>query len=108
MIDEKQPDEHGCISDVLHELKRLRNEVAELRQIVRPEALTPETSRHPFVTLGEGSSIAAGVSIRASGPESQVVLLAASVVYRDTEIIGPVTLGKRSFLLTEAALSKRM
>lgn len=90
--------QHNGLEGILLELKALRDEVDELRKTARPEATTPETLQQPFVSMGERAYIAPGVTIRAGDPDHQVVLLAASYVYRDTEITGPMTLGKRSFI----------
>ncbi|MCU1568611.1 MAG: acetyltransferase (isoleucine patch superfamily)-like protein [Pseudarthrobacter sp.] len=97
-IEEKLTQEPDGTQAVLLELRKLREEVRELRRAARPEAVTPATLQYPFVTMGERSSIAAGVTITASSADRQVVLREGSAVYRDTEIIGPVTLGKRSFI----------
>ena len=75
---------------VLLELKALREEVAELRHMARPEPepVRPETLRHPFVTMGERSSIDAGVTIMATSPDGR--LFAADLSFTTTpKLLGP-------------------
>jgi serine acetyltransferase len=84
-------------ASLFQEVQALRAELETLRRAIQPAIITPDTLRQPFVTMGERTSIAPGVTIRA-GADRQVVLLAGANVYRDTEINGPMTLGKRSFI----------
>lgn len=80
------------------EVQALRAEVDLLRKAIVRAPITPETLAQPHIIMREASKMAAGVTIMAPSPKHQVVLEAGASVYRDTEIIGPVTLGRRSFI----------
>lgn len=54
--------------------------------------------KHPYVTLDEGASIAPGVRIMAPSPEYAVHLGRHAKIYRGNELLGPVTIGERSFI----------
>lgn len=55
-------------------------------------------SKHPYVTIEEGASIAPGVRIMAPSPEYAVHLGKHVKIYRGNEILGPVVIGDRSFI----------
>lgn len=54
--------------------------------------------KHPYVTLAEGATIAPGVRIMAPTPDHAVTLGKHVKIYRGNEILGPVTIGDRSFI----------
>nr|WP_246168615.1 DapH/DapD/GlmU-related protein [Arthrobacter luteolus] len=53
---------------------------------------------NPNIEIAEDAAIDPTVTIMAPDSRRKVVLLKASALYRDTEIRGPFTLGKRSFI----------
>jgi acetyltransferase-like isoleucine patch superfamily enzyme len=91
------------------ELRRLRDvqaldapsiQALERRIAVLEQRALMEKERHPepHIVLGEGARIVDTARIIAPSSDHEVKIHAGAVVNRDCEIIGPVTLGKRSFI----------
>lgn len=84
------------IGDLRSELDLLRD--AQLGGSPAAKLAEFPLSKHPFVTLEEGASIAPGVRIMAPDPEHAVHLGKHVKIYRGNEILGPVVIGDRSFI----------
>ncbi|QOI62385.1 hypothetical protein IG195_12470 [Arthrobacter sp. TES] len=97
-----EPAPHYVVSDrsthdgVLIELESLRAEIRDLRQVIARLVSSP--TENPHVLLETGARVVPSAVLLAPGPNHQIRLLAGSVVNRDCEINGPMTLGKRSFI----------
>jgi len=76
------------------DLARVRR---ELRGFVSPAATNDYTTL-PNLDLGKDVRIHAGVRFMAPTPKHRITLSNNSQVFRDSEIIGPFFLGKRSFI----------
>ncbi|MHA7221470.1 acyltransferase [Arthrobacter sp. RHLT1-20] len=74
----------------------LEEKIVVLEQRCIPEPTSPPPSLH--VVLGEGARIVESAIVVAPSVNHQVQVHAGAVINRDCEIIGPVTLGKRSFI----------
>ena len=86
-----------AIDDLKSELDLLRDAqawggVKEMKLVKFP------LDKHPHVTLAEGATIAPGVRIMAPTSEHAVTLGKHVKIYRGNEILGPVTIGDRSFI----------
>jgi acetyltransferase-like isoleucine patch superfamily enzyme len=76
----------------------LHREVQFLREASGVAAATAEAAVTPFVTIEDGAEVAPGVRLIASREEHRVTLLKGAKIYPGSEIIGPVTIGRRSFI----------
>lgn len=78
-------------------VEALEAEVQFLRDASRPDRPAGSFAQNPHVSLGEQVDIAPGVTIWAS-EERPVVLGDYVKLYRGVEMIGPISIGARSFI----------
>lgn len=86
----------GQVSRDARMINLLEKKVTSLEQLASLQQPGRSLSMHVF--LGEGARIVESANIVAPSVEQQVHIHAGAVVNRDCEIMGPVTLGKRSFI----------
>lgn len=86
----------GQVSRDAQLMNLLEKKIAALEQLAFPGRPSHSPSMH--VVLGEGAKIVESANIVAPSLRHQVQIHAGAVVNRDCEVIGPVTLGKRSFI----------
>lgn len=86
----------SSVADLMSEIALLRDAQLGGSPAMKVAAFAPE--KHPYVTLDEGATVAPGVRIMAPGPEQAVSLGKHVKLYRGNELLGPVTIGDRSFI----------
>ncbi|MET3165136.1 UNVERIFIED_ORG: acetyltransferase-like isoleucine patch superfamily enzyme [Arthrobacter sp. UYEF10] len=86
----------ATVADLQSELGLLRD--AQLGGSPATKLAEFPLDKHPYVTLEEGATIAPGVRIMAPSPEYAVHLGKHVKIYRGNEILGPVSIGDRSFI----------
>lgn len=84
------------VRDLESEVRMLRDAQVGGSSAMKLAEFSPE--KHPHVTLGEGANIAPGVRIMAPTSDHAVSLGKHVKIYRGNEILGPVTIGDRSFI----------
>lgn len=100
----------GINGRIVNEVQLLRGDVLRNAELIRqlqdkvakiehdPLLERPDHALGVHVILGEGARVVDSVSIIAPSDKHQVHIHDGAVINRDCEIIGPVTLGKRSFI----------
>ncbi|WP_052748459.1 hypothetical protein [Cellulomonas sp. FA1] len=76
----------------------LEAELAVLRRRVEASAPDRTVPASPYVLFEEGVQVAPDVRIVAADEAHRVELLKGSALYRETEVMGPFRLGRRSFV----------
>lgn len=90
----------GADTELRERVAALESEVAELRSRVEASAQS-RVAVHPVsphVVIEDGVQVAPGVRIVAADEAHRVELLKGSALYRETEVMGPFRLGRRSFV----------